>query len=77
MGHALPAYPVRVGLLCLVLLLGWALVVPSWATSAQVPASAGRFRLWHDLVFRLVSCAILVHTHLREAAACVVSCAVS
>jgi hypothetical protein len=47
--HTLPPCPIRAGLLCLVLLLGWVLVVPSWATSAQVSASAGRFRLWHDV----------------------------
>ena len=29
------------------------------------------------LVFRLVSCDLMVHTHQRAAAACVVSCAVS
>jgi membrane-associated phospholipid phosphatase len=47
--HTLTPCPIRAGLLCLVLLLGWVLVVPSWATSAQVSASAGRFRLWHDV----------------------------
>src|SRR4051794_10792375 len=47
--HTLPPCPSREGLLCLVLLLGWLMVVPSWATSAQVPAPAGRFRLWHDV----------------------------
>jgi hypothetical protein len=47
--HALTPCTLRAGLPCLVLLLGWVLVVPSWATSAQVPAPAGRFRLWHDV----------------------------
>jgi PAP2 superfamily len=45
--HAFTPCTSRVGLFCLVLLLSWVMVVPSWATSAQGPAS--RFRLWHDV----------------------------
>jgi membrane-associated phospholipid phosphatase len=47
--HALPPCTRRAGFLCLALLLGWLLVVPSGATSAQVPPPADRFRLWHDV----------------------------
>src|SRR5437016_2211174 len=49
MPHAITPCSSRAGLACLVLLLGWVLAVPSWATSAQGPAPAGRFRLWHDV----------------------------
>jgi membrane-associated phospholipid phosphatase len=45
--HAMTPSPSRRVLPWIVLLLGWWLVVPSWATSAQVPA--GRFRLVHDV----------------------------
>jgi membrane-associated phospholipid phosphatase len=47
--HALTPFTRRAGLPGIVLLLGWVLVVPSWANGAQVPTSAGRFRLWHDV----------------------------
>jgi hypothetical protein len=47
--HALTPGPIRAGLPCLVVLLGWVLVVPSWATHAQVSTPTGRFRLWHDV----------------------------
>src|SRR4029453_14327641 len=49
MPYAIAPYRSRAGLACLVLLLGWVLAVPSWATSAPGPVSAGRFRLWHDV----------------------------
>ena len=49
MPHAITPYISRAGLSCLVLLLGGVLAVPSWATSAPGPVSAGRFRLWHDV----------------------------
>jgi hypothetical protein len=45
--HAMTPSPSRRVLPWIVLLLGWWLAVPSWATSAQVPA--GRFRLVHDV----------------------------
>jgi PAP2 superfamily len=47
--HALPPCPRRAGFLGLVLLLGWVMVVPIWATSAQVPPPTARFHLWHDV----------------------------
>ena len=51
-------------------------VATMWLQGSQL---AGPLRLHtHDgWVFRLVSCDLMVHTHLRAAAACVVSCAVS
>ena len=49
MPHAITPCISRAGLSCLVLLLGWVLAVPSWATSAPGPVPAGRFRLWHDV----------------------------
>src|SRR5262245_45409868 len=48
MVHAITPCISRAGLACLVLLLGWVMAVPSWATSAPGPVPAGRFRLWHD-----------------------------
>ena len=47
--HAITLCISRAGLAWLVLLLGWVLAVPSWATSAPGPVPAGRFRLWHDV----------------------------
>src|SRR5262245_59736536 len=48
MVHTRTPGTLRVGLRCLLVLLGWALVVLSGVTSAQEPLPAARSRRWHD-----------------------------